>query len=189
MNKVWCVVLALLSSFTLTEGSNGAAGGGGSVSACESIPSSLSRNNKYLSANASCCCIELGTVATTLSPRKGTGSGSHSSKSEANRVSSLLRGGAAAATFNLFPAGYNPFGYGLTDLGRTFLDFDGSIDSDVGRFLSTLKGGGEGKRKSASVLKDQWLEIVRVSKTGQSMRIYRRLDDLIEFCLTAGFMD
>ena len=184
MKKVWYVVLALLSSFTLTEGSNRAAGGGGSVSACESIPSSLSRNNKYhLSANAPCCCNE------SLSPRKGTGAGSHSSKSEANRVSSLLRGGAAAATFNPFPAGYSPFGYGLTDLGRTFLDFDGSIDSDVGRFLSTLKGGGEGKRKNASVLKDQWLEIVRVSKTGQSMRIYRRLDDLIEFCLKAGFVD
>ncbi|KAL3791118.1 hypothetical protein ACHAW5_004536 [Stephanodiscus triporus] len=113
------------------------------------------------------------------------------SNPDASRVSSLPRGGAAAAAaaaFNPFPAGYNPFGFGLTDLGKTFLDFEGSIESDVGRFLSTLKSGG-GKRKSASVLKDQWLEIVRVSKTGQSMRIYRRLDDMIEFCLKAGLVD
>ncbi|KAL3758181.1 hypothetical protein ACHAWU_004819 [Discostella pseudostelligera] len=49
------------------------------------------------------------------------------------------RGGAAA--LNPFPEGYNPFGYNLTALGKTFLEFDGSLDSDVGRFLSTLKGG------------------------------------------------
>ncbi len=154
----------------------------------------MSRNSN-LSANASRRRRGSGIIATTPSPRrKGTGAGSHPTKSKAKR-SLLLRGGAAAAaaaaTFNPFPTGRHPFGYGLTDLGRTFLDFGGSIDSDVGRFLSTLKGGvGEGvKRKSASVLKDQWLEIVRVSKTGQSMRIYRRLDDLIEFCLKAGFVD
>lgn len=38
-------------------------------------------------------------------------------------------------------------------------------------------------------MKDQWLEIVRVAKTGQSMRIYRRLDDIIAFCIKAGFLD
>lgn len=95
------------------------------------------------------------------------------------------RGGAAAA-LNPFPSGYNPFGYGLTDLGKEYLAFDGSLDSDVGRFLSSLKTG---KRKSASVMKEQWLEVVRVSKQGQSMRIYRKLDELISFCLKAGFID
>lgn len=96
---------------------------------------------------------------------------------------SSLRGGAA---LNPFPAGYNPFGYSLTEFGKKFLDFDGSLDSDIGRFLSTLKGG---QRKTAAVMKEQWLEIVRVSKKAQSMRIYRKLDDMIEFCLKAGFID
>jgi hypothetical protein len=107
-------------------------------------------------------------------------------------VISLLRGGAA---FNPFPSGYHPFGYGITNLGRSFLEFDGSIDSDVGKFLSTFKGGAGGdggggsKRKSTATMKDQWLEIVRVAKTGQSMRIYRRLDEIIDFCVKAGFLD
>jgi len=93
-----------------------------------------------------------------------------------------LRGGA----LNPFPAGYNPFGHSLTDLGTQFLGYDGSLDSDIGKFLSTLKGG---KRKTAAVMKEQWLEIVRVGKKAQGMRIYRQLDDIIEFCLKAGFID
>jgi hypothetical protein len=83
------------------------------------------------------------------------------------------------------PAGWNPFGYFITPLGLTFLEFDGSLDSDVGRFLASLKSG----RKKRSALKEQWLEIVRVSKTGQSMRILRRLDDLIDFCIKAGLLE
>lgn len=111
---------------------------------------------------------------------------------------STLRGGAASsvsiAAFNPFPSGCHPFGYGITDLGRSFLEFDGSIGSDIGKFLSTFKGGAgdggaSGKRKSTSTMKDQWLEIVRVAKTGQSIRIYRRLDDIIAFCIKAGFLD
>ena len=94
-----------------------------------------------------------------------------------------LRGGGAALGF---PSGYNPFGHALTDLGTAYLSFDGSLESDVGTFLSTLKGG---KRKTAATMKDQWLEIVRVSKKGQSMRIYRKLDEMIAFCLKAGFID
>ena len=83
------------------------------------------------------------------------------------------------------PAGWNPFGYYITDLGLEYLNFDGSLDSDVGRFLASLKSS----RKKRNVLREQWLEIVRVSKTGQSMRILRRLDELIDFCLKAGFLD
>ena len=94
-----------------------------------------------------------------------------------------LRGGGAV---NVFPAGYNPFGHSLTELGERFLSFEGSLDSDLGKFLSTLKGG---KRKSVATLKEQWQEITRVSKKGQSMRIWRTLDDIIEFCLKAGFID
>ena len=112
---------------------------------------------------------------------------------DASYASTLqVRGGAAAAAaLNPFPSGYNPLGYGLTDLGKSYLEFEGSLDSDVGRFLSTMKGSSDGyfKRKSAATMKEQWLEIVRVSKKAQSMRIYRTLDDLIEFCLRAGFID
>ena len=94
-------------------------------------------------------------------------------------ISKIPRGGGLLA-------GYNPFGYALTPLGRQFIeDFDGSLDCDVGRFLASLKSG----RKRQSALKEQWLEITRVSKSGQSFRIYRKLNDLIEFCLKAGFID
>lgn len=82
------------------------------------------------------------------------------------------------------PSGYHPLGYALTELGKQFLQYDGSIESDVGRFLASLKSG----RKTKSTLKAQWLEVLRVSKTGQSLRIYRILDDLITFSLKAGFI-
>eukprot|EP00562_Extubocellulus_spinifer_P004924 CAMPEP_0178515498 /NCGR_PEP_ID=MMETSP0696-20121128/24588_1 /TAXON_ID=265572 /ORGANISM="Extubocellulus spinifer, Strain CCMP396" /LENGTH=145 /DNA_ID=CAMNT_0020145663 /DNA_START=208 /DNA_END=645 /DNA_ORIENTATION=+ len=84
-----------------------------------------------------------------------------------------------------FPAGWHPFGYGLTELGRRYLEFEGSRDGDVGRFLSSLTSGG---RKSKKALKEQWLEVTRVSKKRQSMRIYRTMDDLIDFCLETGFV-
>ena len=92
-----------------------------------------------------------------------------------------IRGG-----FSLIPAGYNPLGYKITDLGLKFLEFNGALDCDVGRFLAGMKTG---SRKSMATIKEQWLEIVRVSKQGQSMRIYRTLDDLISFCVKAGFLN
>jgi hypothetical protein len=70
----------------------------------------------------------------------------------------FIRGGG------IVPAGYNPFGYKITSLGERFLSFEGSLDSDVGRFLSSLKT----KRKSKKDLKSEWVEIVKVSKKGQS---------------------
>ena len=84
-----------------------------------------------------------------------------------------------------FPAGWHPFGYAISDLGKRYLEFEGSRDGDVGRFLSSLMSGG---RKSRKALREQWLEITRVSKKRQSMRIYRTMDDLIDFCLEAGFI-
>ena len=81
-------------------------------------------------------------------------------------------------------AGWNPFGYKITDLGMEYLAFDGSLDSDVGRFLASVKT----TRKSAKVLKEEWLSIVKVSKKAQSLRIYRKMSELIAFCLSAGFM-
>lgn len=97
-----------------------------------------------------------------------------------NSVIFGIRGG-----ISLIPAGYNPLGYALTDLGGKFLEFDGALECDVGRFLAGLKSG----RKRFNTIKEQWLEVVRVSKKGQSLRIYRTLDDLIQFCLQAGFIN
>lgn len=83
------------------------------------------------------------------------------------------------------PAGYNPFGYKITELGEQYLKYDGSLDSDVGRFISTLKSG----RKRYATIKEQWLEVMRISKSGQNMRIYRMLQELLDFCIKAGFID
>ena len=82
------------------------------------------------------------------------------------------------------PAGYNPFGYKITQLGEQYLSFHAALDGDVGRFLASLK-----TRKSKSALKAQWIEIVKVSKTGQTMRIYRTLDDFLKFCVAAGLIN
>ena len=92
---------------------------------------------------------------------------------------SIPRGGG------IIPAGYHPFGYRITSVGEEFLSFDGSLESDLGRFLASLKS----KRRRESDLKEQWLEVVRVAKTGQSMRIYRKLRELIDFCLKTGLID
>eukprot|EP00536_Pseudo-nitzschia_multiseries_P002635 jgi/Psemu1/183973/e_gw1.35.133.1 len=94
----------------------------------------------------------------------------------------IPRGGFSISS--IIPAGYNPFGYCITELGQKFLEFDGSLDSDVGRLLASVKS-----RKRFDTIKSQWLEIIKVSKKGQSMRIYRQLEDLINFCLKAGFLD
>jgi hypothetical protein len=90
-----------------------------------------------------------------------------------------LRGG-----FGLIPSGWNPLGYKLTSLGEEFLSFEGSRDSDVGRFLASLK-----ERKRVKTIKSEWLEILRAAKTAQSMRIYKQRDEMIQFCLKAGLID
>ena len=92
-------------------------------------------------------------------------------------INSIPRGGLLE--------GLNPFGYALTELGRAFLKMEGCADTDLGKFLSSLKT----KRKTTKALKDQWLEVVRQAKSGQSMRIYRTMDDLIDFALKAGFIN
>ena len=101
--------------------------------------------------------------------------------SSQTQIIEVPRGGTS-----LIPAGYNPFGYKLTELGSTFLSYEGSIDCDIGRFLASFKSG---NRKRLQTLKDQWLEIIRVSKTGQSVRIYKKLQELIDFCIKAGFLN
>jgi hypothetical protein len=87
---------------------------------------------------------------------------------------------------SLIPAGYNPFGYKITALGEQFLEIHKNcLESDVGRFIASLKS----KRKTFATLQQEWLEIVRVSKSGQIMRIYRTMKDMIEFCLAARLID
>jgi hypothetical protein len=86
----------------------------------------------------------------------------------------------------LIPAGYHPFGYKITPLGEQFLEIHKNcVESDVGRFISSLKR----TRKTFATLQQEWLEIVRVSKSGQTMRIYRTMKDMIEFCLAARLID
>lgn len=94
---------------------------------------------------------------------------------------SIPRGGS----WFIIPAGWNPFGYRITELGHEFLKFEGSLDSDVGRFLASLKTA----RKRKAALKAQWVEIVRVAKDRKTMRVYRKLQELLEFCLAAGLID
>ena len=91
-----------------------------------------------------------------------------------------LRGGAY-----LLPAGWNPMGYKITALGEQFLSLGDSLECDVGRFIASLKAS----RKRLSTIKDSWLEIVRASKKGQAMRIYRSIDELIDFCIKTGLID
>ena len=95
-------------------------------------------------------------------------------------VDHIPRGGS----WFILPPGWNPFGYCITGLGEDFLSYEGSIECDVGRFLASLK-----KRKRFAALKEQWLEIVRVSKSGQTMRIYRQLDELLHLCIRMRLVD
>ncbi|KAL7566629.1 hypothetical protein ACA910_003464 [Epithemia clementina (nom. ined.)] len=101
----------------------------------------------------------------------------------------------SSLAFFLFLAGRHPFGYKLTALGEEFLSLEGSLDGDVGRFLASFRSSSSGSgnnskpRKRLATLKAQWLEVVRVAKTRQAMRIYRTLDELIQFCVKAGFLE
>lgn len=99
-------------------------------------------------------------------------------------AASTLRGGGGGRFF-FIPAGWNPLGYKITPLGEECLKFHGALEGDLGRFLASLKAS----RKRTKALKASWLEIVRASKTGQAMRIYRNLDDFILFSLRAGLID
>lgn len=105
----------------------------------------------------------------------------HATADENNdTVDKVPRGG-----WSIIPAGWNLFGYKVTKLGQEFLGTGDALSCDVGRFLASLKA----HRKRRKAIKEQWLEILRASKTGQSMRIYRDLDKLLDFCLRAGLIN
>ena len=122
---------------------------------------------------------------TTTTPVSSTLVASHPCVAFALRGGGGSRRRAVGGGFFFIPAGWNPWGYRITALGHEYLSFDGARDGDVGRFLASLQNG----RRRTEALRASWLEIVRASKTGQSMRIYRQFDDLILFCLRAGFIN
>lgn len=92
-----------------------------------------------------------------------------------------LRGGC-------IPAGWNPFGCKLSELGERFLASEGARECDVGRFLASFKSTLKSGRKSRSSVKSEWLEVLRYAKTEDSSRIYRTLEELLELCIAAGFL-
>lgn len=91
-----------------------------------------------------------------------------------------LRGGG----WKCIPAGWHPYGYQITALAEAFLAWEGSKESDLGRFLISLKD-----RKTRYAVRTAWLEVLKNSKSAQAMRIYKNVDDLIRFCLKAKFID
>lgn len=112
---LWYIVI--LSFFALVEGRTGAVKrGSGSL---WKLPITLSRHTDNISTSTFGS-RDSNKLALIVPPADRT----------FDDYISPLRGGAA---LNLFPSGYNPFGYGLTPLGQRFLEFDGSLDSDVGR--------------------------------------------------------
>lgn len=111
--------------------------------------------------------------------------GGEASHSASRLLSSVWLFSWLSSTSWWWPAGWHPWGYRITARGKTFLSLGDSVLCDVGRFLSTLKSS----RKRHAVLKQTWLEIMRTSQTTQAMRIYRTLDALVEFCLSAGLID
>ena len=123
-------------------------------------------------------------VATAWKPRKSSCSlsqraDSHHVATTTTATTTRLRGGGS-----WFPAGYHPLGYKITELGEQFLAIEGSLEGDIGRFLASLK-----RRKTVNALKRNWLEVVRVAKTAQAMRIRRKLEEYIAFCLAANLID
>ena len=93
-----------------------------------------------------------------------------------------LRGGGS-----LF-AGMHPLGIKLTPLGERFLDLHDARESDLGRYLASLKGTLKMGRKTKINIKSEWLEVVRFSKTAEATRIYQSLEELYKFSLDAGLI-
>ena len=83
----------------------------------------------------------------------------------------------------------------MVQAAQTKMNFKEELISTAKKICAPGKGilaadestGTIGKRFDA--IKSQWLEILRISKKGQSMRIYKSLQELIDFCLAAGFLN
>jgi len=77
-------------------------------------------------------------------------------------------------------------GYTITKTGKSFLQIDGPVPSDVCRFLSYLDHIEEGLTRDAML--EQWKEIFRLSGDEQSQRICDNLDKVISFCLDSNMI-
>jgi hypothetical protein len=73
--------------------------------------------------------------------------------------------------------------YTLTAVGRAFVEMDGPVQADVGRFLAHLDHVPAGMTKATMI--QNWNEIARLSGDLQSRRVCNKLDELISFCLDA----
>eukprot|EP00614_Pseudopedinella_elastica_P022199 CAMPEP_0172625602 /NCGR_PEP_ID=MMETSP1068-20121228/144759_1 /TAXON_ID=35684 /ORGANISM="Pseudopedinella elastica, Strain CCMP716" /LENGTH=130 /DNA_ID=CAMNT_0013434941 /DNA_START=55 /DNA_END=447 /DNA_ORIENTATION=- len=85
-------------------------------------------------------------------------------------------------------SGLHPFGYRITPLGEKFLAFDDTQKSIIGIFLASMRSTVKFGRKRRSILKGEWLEMVRYAKTADASRVYQRLDEIIDFCLKANLI-
>jgi hypothetical protein len=77
-------------------------------------------------------------------------------------------------------------GYSITATGRSFLEVDGPVPSDVSRFLTYLSCIEEGLSRDA--MSKQWEEIAELSGDEQSRRVCDKLDKLISFCLDSNMI-
>ncbi|MGK3742349.1 MAG: hypothetical protein ACI90V_009205, partial [Bacillariaceae sp.] len=72
--------------------------------------------------------------------------------------------------------------YTVTTTGKSFMQTDGPVQADVGRFLVYLDHAAKvGLTKDTMLV--QWKEIARLSGDIQSKRVCDRLNELISFCL------
>jgi len=73
------------------------------------------------------------------------------------------------------------YAYTLTRTGKSFLQINGPVQADVGRFLAYLDNAKVGLKKEVMLV--QWKEIARLSGDIQSKRVCDNLNEVISFCL------
>ena len=71
--------------------------------------------------------------------------------------------------------------YSITATGKSFLEIDGPVPSDVSRFLTYLNKIEDGLTRDSMLA--QWTEIAQLSGDEQSQRLCDKLDKLISFCV------
>mmetsp|Transcript_19095 Transcript_19095/g.35638 ORF Transcript_19095/g.35638 Transcript_19095/m.35638 type:complete len:287 (-) Transcript_19095:204-1064(-) len=105
-----------------------------------------------------------------LFSRSGMGQSTNKSNQDAAKETTTDKGGKS-----------NDNIYTITAVGKAFIDMDGPLHADVGRFLAHLNGASQGMKRT--VMLENWREISRLSGDVQSRRVFEKLDDLISFCL------
>ena len=77
--------------------------------------------------------------------------------------------------------------YRVSAVGETFLNMDGPVNADVGRFLSFLRHSNE--EMTIDFIREHWAEVSRFSGDIQSVRIHERLDELFAFCFENSLIE